>query len=140
MARTLVQNVLGGSRHAGRVLEQVHVALTGADDECQALVVAEGDSLVATGIVLFGPVAGANGVLKIHALVGATTDVMMTLASALVFGPQGRAARVIVCETADDSACAGPNAALLASAFTHEGRVEDYFADGVNLDILVLRP
>lgn len=140
MARALVKNVLGGSRHAGRVLEQVDVAMTGADDECQGLVLADSDPVVATGIVLFGPVAGASGVLKIHALVCADADVLMTLASALVLGTQGRAARVIVCEAADDPASARPTEALLASGFTHEGRVEDYFADGVNLDILVLRP
>lgn len=140
MARTLVQGVLGGSRHVGRVLEQVDVAITGADDECQGLVVAEGDSVVATGIVLFGPVAGASGVLKIHALVGANADVMMTLAKALVLGPQVCAARLIMCEIADDPACAGPTSALLASGFAQEGRVEDYFARGSHLDILVFRP
>ena len=139
-ARALVHRALGGSRHAGRVLELLDVACTGADAECVALVVAGIDPLLACGLVLFGPVAGATGVLKIHALVGANADVMVTLVNAIVLGPQGRAARVIVCEIADDKACAVAARALLASAFAQEGRVEDYFADGVNLDILALRP
>lgn len=139
-ARALVHRALGGSRHAGRVLELLDVAISGTDAECVGLVDAGVDPSLVSGLVLSGPVAGATGVLKIHALVGANADVLVTLVNALVLGPQGRAARLIVCEIADDPACAGAAAALRASAFTREGRVEDFFADGVDLDVLVLRP
>ena len=140
MARALVHRALGGSRHAGRVLELLDETIAGTDAECVALVAAGVDPSLVSGLVLFGSVAGASGVLKIHALVGANADAMVTLVNALVIGPPGRAARLIVCEIADDPACAGASAALLACAFVCEGRVEDHFADGVNLDVLALRP
>ena len=139
MARKLVQRALGGSRHASRVFEQLDVAITGADTECMALVLAGHDQSPLRGVVLFGLVAGANGVIKIHALVGVDRDAMVMLVDGLMLQPQVRAARMIVCEIADDPTCAMAVSALLACRFTHEGRIDDFFADGVNLDLMVRR-
>ena len=139
VARKLVQRALGGSRHASRVFEQLDVAITGADAECVAFVLAEHDQSPLRGVVLFGPVAGANGVIKIHALVGMDRDAMVILVDGLTREPGVRAARMIVCEIADDPTCAMAASAMLACGFTRDGRVEDFFADGVNLDLLVRR-
>ena len=138
-ARASVNRALGGSRHARRVLEQLDVAISGADAECVAWVLADHDHSSLSGVVLFGPVAGASGVTKIHALVGVDRDAMVTLVDGLMLEHQLRTARMVVCEIADDRACAKAYAALVACAFTHEGRVADFFADGVNLDLMVRR-
>ena len=137
--RALVGRALGGSRHASRVFDQLDVAITGADAECVALVLAEHDQSPLSGVVLFGLVAGANGVIKIHALVGVDRDAMVMLVDGLMLQPQVRAARMIACEIADDPSCAMAASALFACAFTRDGRVEDFFADGVNLDLMVRR-
>ena len=137
--RVLVKRALGGSRHASRVFEQLDVAITGADVECMALVLAEHDQSPLSGVVLFGPVAGASGAIKIHALVGVDRDAMVMLVDGLMLRPQVRDARMIVCEIADDPSCAMAASALLACGFTRDGRVEDFFADGVNLELLVRR-
>ena len=138
-ARAIVHRDLGGSRHASRVLEQLDVAICGTNAEYSALVLAARDHSPLRGVVLFGPVAGASGVMKIHSLVGVDRDAMVALVDGLMLDPQASAARMFVSELADDQACAPAAAALLACAFTREGRVEDFFADGVNLDLLVRR-
>ena len=51
----------------------------------------------------------------------------------------GGPTRMIICELRDDGQCASASAHLLASGFVEEGRVPDYFADGVALRILVRR-
>ena len=138
-ARALVTAALGSSRHASRVFEQLDVAITGADAECVALVLAEHDESPTSGVVLFGPVAGANGVIRIHALVGVDHDAMVMLVDGLMLQRQVRAARMVVCEIADDPSCAMAASVLFACAFTRDGRIEDFFADGVSLDLLVRR-
>jgi len=139
VVRALVERALGGSRHASRAFEQLDVAITGADAECVALVLAEDDQSSLSGVVLFGPVAGANGVIRIHVLVGVDRDAMVMLVDGLMLQPHVPAARMIVCEIADDTTCAMAASVLLACGFTRDGRVEDFFADGVSLDLLVRR-
>ena len=138
-ARTLVQLSLGGSRYARRVLEQLDVAISGADVECVALVLAEQDESPLQAMVLFGPLSGASGVIKLHAVVGVNAGAMVSLVNGLMLEPAVSAARMLVCEIADDPPCAEAAAALHACAFTREGRVHDFFADGVNLDLMVRR-
>ena len=138
-ARALVHRLLGGSRHAGRVLEQLAVAIAGADAECMGSVLREQDRSPLLGVVLFGPVAGASGVIRIHALVGVDRGAMAILVDRLILAHQVGTARLFVCEIADDAACAEAAAALYACAFRHEGRVDDFFADSVNLDLMVRR-
>ena len=138
-SRMLVQRVLSGSRHASRALELLDMASTGADAECMALVLADGDQSPLTGVVMCGLVAGAGGVMKVHAIVGVDAADIVMLVDGLLLQPHVRAARMIVCEIADDESCAEATAALLARAFMREGCVEDFFADGVNLDLLVRR-
>ena len=138
-ARALVHSALGDSRHASRVFEQLEVALSGEDVECEALVVAEGDEASLRAMVLFGPLAGANGVVKLHAIVAVNADAMVSLVNGLMQEPGVRSARMVVCEIANDAACVAAGAALLACAFVREGRVDDFFADGVNLDLMVRR-
>ena len=138
-ARGLLHHSFGGSRHASRVNEQLDVAISGADPECVALVLAEHDQSPLSGVVLFGPLAGASGVMKIHALVGVDRDAMVMLVDGLMLEHQVSTARMFVCEIADDPPCAEAAAALHACVFTREGRVHDFFADGVNLDLMVRR-
>lgn len=138
-ARALVQRALEGTRQLGRTLELLEAAIIGTDAECIALVAADRDPSPVGAVVLFGPVAGASGVIKLHALVGEDPDTMVMLVGGLLREPAARAARMIVCEIADDAPCAAASVALRACAFTHEGRVDDYFAAGVSRDLLVRR-
>lgn len=139
VARALVRSVYGGTRHVARVLELVSLALPGHDPECQGLVTIAGDGTV-RAMLLYGIVGGAAGVIRIHALVGHTVDVFGDLLGAVRAVDSARAARMFLCELSDEAEDALTSAALTSAGFTREVAVADYFADGIALDVMVLRP
>ena len=65
-ARVLVSGHFAGTPYEARILEQLEIAIAGDDPECRALVAI---APAVRGLALFGEVAGAAGVVKIHALV-----------------------------------------------------------------------
>ena len=138
-ARALVVRQFGGTRYSTRLLEQLDATCRGSDAEYQGFVVMaqHGESLC--GFAMFGPVAGAPGAVKVHALVGTDASALRELARTMA----GRSAmehdRLLVCEVADDACCAVGAAALRAGGFVQEGFVRDWFADGVGAIVLVHR-
>jgi hypothetical protein len=131
-ARALVSAQFGGTPYEVRLLEQLEFATKGDDVECRALV--GGDERL-RGLALFGAVAGAGGVVKLHALVGDDRSALRALATAV----RDTDARLVVCEIADDASFTATDALLRELGFAEAGRVADYFRDGVALVVLSWR-
>jgi uncharacterized protein YhfF len=138
-ARAMIAARLGGTRYEARALEQLDVALTFEDPEYMALLAAEPASGQLVGLVMFGAVAGAQRVTKLHVLLGDDEGTCSTLASAVRTVASESGERMVVAELPDDPVFAVAIAALRASAFHEEGRVDDFVADGVGLRFLVWR-
>ena len=138
-ARACVLAQVGGTPYAPRALEQLDSALAGLDPECTGLVVTAATNDPVRGVALFGPLAAAGGVTRLHLLSGSGDGVLVLLAGAVVAACGALAGRMIVCELADDAPFAAATAALVAAGFRREGQVPDFFRDGVALVILVWR-
>ena len=136
VARALVVARLGGTRYEARALEQLDVALTFEDPEYMALLAAEPGSRQVVGLAMFGAVAGAKQVTKIHALLGDDAATCSALADAVRTVASESGERMVVAEVPDDPAFHDPIAALTTSGFRAEGRVDDFVADGVGLHFL----
>lgn len=139
-ARALVVARFAGTRYETRVLEQLDVALTFEDPEYIALLAAEPGTDHLVGLVLFGAVAGAQRVTKLHALLGDDVGTCAALADAVRSVAADSGERMVVAEIADDAPFRTVIAALRESGFTEEGRVDDFVSDGVGLRFLVFRP
>jgi hypothetical protein len=138
-ARAVVVAHLGGSRYEARALEQLDVALSFEDPEYMALLAAEPGSEQVVGLVMFGAVAGAQRVTKLHALLGDDEGTCAALATAVCTVAAGSGERMVVAEMPDDIVFRDSVAALRASGFDEEGRVDDFVADGIALRLLVWR-
>lgn len=138
-ARAVVVARLGGTRYEVRALEQLEVALTFEDPEYMAFLAAEPASGQLVGLALFGAVAGAQRVTKLHALLGDDQGTGAALANAVRTVASESGERMVVAELSDDAAFRDTLAALRATGFHEEGRVEDFVADGIGLRFLVWR-
>lgn len=138
-AREVVVARLGGTRYDARTLEQLDVALSFEDPEYMGLLAAVPGSGRLVGLVLFGAVAGARSVTKLHALLGDDAGACAALASAVRAVASESGERMVVAEMADDAPFHTPVAALHGCGFDEEGRVNDFVADGVGLRFLVWR-
>ena len=137
-ARALIAANIG-PRYRMRVVEQLDAALAGDDAECRGMVALQQAVGGVSGLLLAGVVAGAAGVVKLHALIGRDRPALLTLLDALVASCAERAVRMIVCELADDPSLAMFQGVVLERGFAREGRLDDFFADGVALDLMVWR-
>jgi L-amino acid N-acyltransferase YncA len=137
-ARVLLMGALGVTPYIDRAMEVLRLAERGHDDEHRALVIAR-DGTVA-GLALFGAVAGATGVSRVHAAVVAPSvsaaDVGERIVTAVIDDSRHRGDRLLVAELPDDPAMSQARALLSAAGFAEEGRVPDYFRDGVALTLL----
>ena len=138
-ARAVVVARLAGTRYEARALEQLDVALTFEDPEYLALLAAEPAAGQLGGRVRFGAVAGAQRVTKLHALLGDDEGTCAALADAVRMVASESGERLVVAELPDDAAFRDAIAALRATDFHDEGRVDDFVADGVGLRFLVWR-
>lgn len=138
-ARAVIAARLGGTRYEVRVIEQLDVALTFEDPEYMALLAAEPASGQLVGLVMFGEVAGAHRVTKLHALLGDDVGTCAALADAVRTVASESGERMVVAELADELVFDDAIAALRGSGFHEEGRVDDFVADGVGLRFLVWR-
>jgi hypothetical protein len=136
-ARALMQSVLGASPYADRLSEVLSLAERGhgRDREHRALIIAR-DGVVA-GLALFGEVAGAEGVVRVHAALlrdGPEVEAVgQRLVDALVHEAGAGSARLIVAELPDEPAFAPMMGLLLMNDFAEEARIPDFFRDGVSL-------
>ena len=89
------------------------------------------------GLVLFGTVAGARSVVKVHGVVARERDTAIALLNAVLTASEHSGERMIVSELPDDTAFTIASEALEASGFAEEGRVPDFVRDGVALRLFV---
>ena len=132
--RPLVHGSLGGTPYVDRVVELLPAA-GGADPEIRSCVV-ERDGTVAA-LALFGPVAGARGVWKLHIVLLAPRieprEVGRAVMEHVVELARREAARMLVAELPADAAY-GPTLSLLRSNdFDQDARIPDFFRDDVAL-------
>jgi hypothetical protein len=138
-ARALVSAQLAGTRYHSRLLEQLDTALRFEDPEYLALLAFADDPERLLGLVLFGTVAGARAVVKVHGVVACASEAAVALLDAVRQASERSGERMIVCELPDDALFADAAAALEASGYADEGRVPDFVRDGVALRLLVWR-
>ena len=132
----LVRDSLAGTRYEMRTMEIVACALDSASGECQGLV-ALGPREDLRGVLVHGPLAGADTVEKLHLLTG-TSDALDALITALA-AARGRLVRMIVCELPSDLPFEPASRALERASYRREGTVEGVFTSSVALEIYVLR-
>ncbi|MEP6620290.1 MAG: hypothetical protein ABJE47_13285 [bacterium] len=138
-ARALMRDQLGGSRYALRLDEQLERAISGADVEYRGFVALSGHRGHVNGVALFGRVAGAGGVVKVHALVGRTSQSLLMLAGAILECSASDQARLIVCELADDPLFVECNSALRQLGFAEDAFIPDWYSDGLGMFVLARR-
>lgn len=139
-ARALVVARFAGTRYESRVLEQLDVALSFEDPEYVALLASEPGSDHLVGLALFGAVAGAQRVTKLHALLGDDDGTCAALADAVRNVAADSGERMVVAELPDDAPFRRAIVALRESGYDEEGQVNDFVCDGVGLRFLVWRP
>jgi hypothetical protein len=136
-ARALVSEQFAGTRYRARALELLESALRFDDPEYMALLAfAEGGGRLA-GLTLFGTVAGARSVVKIHGVLARELETAVALIDAVRQASEHSGERMIVSELPDDAPFAVASEALEASGFAEEGRVPDFVRDGVALRLFV---
>jgi hypothetical protein len=137
--RALVVARLSGTRYEARALEQAGVALSFEDPEYMALLAAAPESGHLVGLVMFGAVAGAQRVTKLHVLLGDDAGTCAALATAVRTVAADSGERMLVMEVPDDAPFRDAVMALRESGFAEEGHVDDFVAESVGLRFLVWR-
>lgn len=138
-ARAVVSARLGRTRYEARALEQLDAALSFEDPEYMALLAVAPASARVVGLAMFGAVAGATQVTKLHLLLADEAATCVALATAVCTVAEASGERMVVAELPDDATVRDALSALRDSGFDEEGRVEDFIADGVGLCFLVWR-
>lgn len=139
-ARVLLMGALGVTPYIDRAMEVLQLAERGGnhDEEHRALVI-ERDGTVAA-LALFGSVAGAVGVKKLHAAVIAPSvsaaDVGERIVRAVLDEARNEGARLVVAEMPDDPVMGQVRALLTSAGFEEEARVPNFYRDGVALTLL----
>ena len=139
LARAFVEQHHGGTRYEGRLLEILDSALRFDDPEYMALLALDAISGDVRGLALFGTVAGARQVVKLHAVMGRELVILRTLLDGLSRITESSGERMIVCELPDEPAFVLVAEALGESEYLEEGRVPDFVSDGVALRLMVWR-
>ena len=136
-ARSLIDAGFMGTRYRERMHELLANALRFADDEHLGLVGSASGETGVRALALYGTVAGANGVTRLHALLddGRFAD---SIVLGAVVSAAARA-RMVVCEVPDDAPFEQAARTLAGGGFAEEGRVGDLVADGVAMRLLVRR-
>ena len=134
-ARLAVLAELGGTPYAEPALAAVELAQRGATGDAAGLVAEHRGELV--GVVVFGEVAGALGAGRLLCAVVADHAQRRTvgeeLCEAAIAELARRGARFVLAEVPDDARLTSLREVLRGCGFSEEGRVPDYFTDGVAL-------
>lgn len=139
-ARVLLMGVLGVTPYIDRAMEVLQHAEQGGGqgDEHRALVIARDGTVAA--LALYGRVAGAVGVMRLHSIVLAPSvtadDVGERIVRAVLEDARAEGMRLLVAELPDDPAIGRQRALLASSGFEEEARVLNYFREGVALTLL----
>jgi hypothetical protein len=137
VARALVSEQFANTRYRARALELLDSALRFDDPEFMAILAFTEGGQTLVGLVLFGTVAGARSVVKVHGIVARERETAVALLDAVRAASEHSGERMIVCELPDDAPFAVASDALEATGFAEEGRVPDFVRDGVALRLLV---
>jgi ribosomal protein S18 acetylase RimI-like enzyme len=138
-ATQLLMRALSLTPYATGALESLEGAARSPDSESRALACVDGDAM--HGVAAFGAFAGADGAARLHFVVVGETSRREGIGRALVEAAIARlraeGARFVLAELPDDS-LALPHARDFLSRldFREEGRVENFFRDGVSLAFL----
>jgi hypothetical protein len=135
--RAFVAAQFSNPRYRARALEVLGCALAFEDPEYMALLAVDGEPERLVGIAVFGTVAGAHAVVKLHGVITSDGAAARALVDAVHRASEHSGERMIVCELPDDPPFATAVAALEADGFTEEGRVPDFVRDGVALRLFV---
>jgi ribosomal protein S18 acetylase RimI-like enzyme len=137
-ARVLLMGALGVTPYIDRAMEVLQHAERGHDSEHRALVIARDGTVAA--LALFGAVAGAMGVIRLHAAIVAPSvsvaDVGERIVSAVVDTARREGGRLVIAEVPDDPVMGQVRALLSSLGFEEEARVPDFYRDGVGLALL----
>lgn len=132
--RALVWGALGITPYVDRVIELLSAAERG-DAESRALVI-ERDGTVAA-LALYGPVAGASDAWHLSTVLVAPGVALREVGRAIVEGVvesvQRAGARLLVAELPADAVLGRSLSLLRANGFKQEGRIADFYRDGVAL-------
>lgn len=132
--RALVLGVLGVTPYVDRALELVAAAERG-DPEVRALVIARDGTVAA--LALFGPVSGASGAWDLNLLLTAARvdarAVGVPLIDAILAEVQGSGGRFLLAELPADPVLGSTLTLLRKNGFRQEGRIPDFFREGVAL-------
>ena len=132
--RALVWGALGITPYVDRVMELLSAAERG-DPEWHALV-SERDG-TAAALALFGPVAGARDTWHLNAVLLAPGVQPHEVGRAMIQGiaesVKAAGARLLIAELPADAALGRSISLLRANGFHQEGRVPDFYRDGVAL-------
>lgn len=132
--RGLIWGALGITPYVDRVMELLSAAERG-DPESHALVT-ERDGTVAA-LALFGPVAGAAGVWHLSMVLLAPSvdprDVGRVMVEAVVHAVRRAGGRLIMAELPADAVLGRTLSLLRANEFRQEGKIADYYREGVAL-------
>jgi ribosomal protein S18 acetylase RimI-like enzyme len=132
--RALVIAALGVTPYLDRVIELVASAERG-DSESRALII-ERDGTVAA-LALFGPVAGAAGAWHLSMVLLAprveASEAGVAIIEAVLKAAKTEGARLVIAELPADAALGRSLSLLRSNGFRQEGRIPDYYRDGVAL-------
>lgn len=132
--RALVLGVLGITPYVDRALELVATAERG-DSEARALLMARDGTVAA--LALFGPVPGAIGAWDLNLLLTAAGidahDVGVPLISAILAEIRATGGRFLLAELPADPVIGSTLTLLRKNGFRQEGRIPDFFREGVAL-------
>ena len=132
--RALVWSALGVTPYVDRVIELLSDAERG-DPESHALIT-ERDGTVAS-LALYGPVAGAADTWQLRMLLMALRveprDVGRTMVEAVVGHVQREGGRLLMAELPADPVLGRTLSLLRACDFRQEGRIPDFYREGVAL-------
>lgn len=132
--RALVWATLGVTPYVDRVTELLAAAERG-DVEVHALVIERDGTVAALGV--YGPVAGAQDAWHLHMVLVAPRVDLREVGGAMIEGVIAHArrqrARLLMAELPADAALGRTLTLLRANQFRQEGRIPDFFRDGVAL-------
>jgi len=135
--RALVWSALGVTPYVDRVIELLEAAERG-DPDSQALLI-ERDGTVAA-LALFGAITGTANTWRLSAALIAPQleidDVGSVIMGAVVKRAREGGGRLLIAELPDDVALRRTLAVLQRTGFHEEGRVRDFYRDGVALVLL----
>jgi hypothetical protein len=125
---------LGVTPYVDRVTELLAAAERG-DVEVHALVIERDGTVAALGV--YGPVAGAQDAWHLHMVLVAPRVDLREVGGAMIEGVIAHArrerARLLMAELPADAALGRTLTLLRANQFRQEGRIPDFFRDGVAL-------